>query len=61
MSLSELKKDSNAVIEKLSGDERFMSRITSIGLTPGCSIRVIRNEKTDLCSRRYFSDRERYL
>lgn len=26
-------------------DERFMSRITSIGLTPGCSIRVIRNDK----------------
>ncbi|WP_242839500.1 FeoA family protein [Butyrivibrio sp. NC2002] len=45
MSLSELEKDSNAVVEKLSGDERFMSRITSIGLTPGCSIRVIRNDK----------------
>ncbi|WP_330369214.1 FeoA family protein [Butyrivibrio sp. AC2005] len=29
----------------MSGDDRFMSRITSIGLTPGCSIRVIRNDK----------------
>ncbi|MBO5633095.1 MAG: ferrous iron transport protein A [Aeriscardovia sp.] len=45
MSLSELGKDSQAVVEKLIGDERFMSRITSIGLTPGCSIRVIRNDK----------------
>ncbi|MCR5671015.1 MAG: ferrous iron transport protein A [Butyrivibrio sp.] len=45
MSLSELQKDSRAVVEKLSGDERFVSRITSIGLTPGCSIKVIRNDK----------------
>ncbi len=45
MSLSELGKDSLAVVEKLTGDERFMSRITSIGLTPGCSITVIRNDK----------------
>jgi ferrous iron transport protein A len=45
MSLSELGKDSKAVVEKLTGDERFTSRITSIGLTPGCSLRVIRNDK----------------
>ncbi len=45
MSLSELQKDCHAIVEKLTGDERFMSRITSIGLTPGCSIRVIRNDK----------------
>lgn len=45
MSLSELKTDSRAIVEKLTGDERFMSRITSIGLTPGCSIKVIRNDK----------------
>ncbi len=45
MSLSELGKDSKAVVEKLTGDERFTSRITSIGLTPGCSLKVIRNDK----------------
>ncbi len=45
MSLSELEKNKQAIVEKLSGDDRFMSRITSIGLTPGCSIRVIRNDK----------------
>ncbi len=45
MSLSELGKDIKAVVEKLTGDERFTSRITSIGLTPGCSLRVIRNDK----------------
>lgn len=45
MSLSELQKDCNAVVDKLTGDERFMSRITSIGLTPGCTVKVIRNDK----------------
>ena len=45
MSLSELQKDRNAVVDKLTGDERFMSRITSIRLTPGCTVKVIRNDK----------------
>ncbi|MCR4990565.1 MAG: ferrous iron transport protein A [Lachnospiraceae bacterium] len=43
--LSELAKDSVAVIKTLNGDQRFMSRITSIGLTPGCTVTVIKNEK----------------
>ncbi|MCR5179367.1 MAG: ferrous iron transport protein A [Lachnospiraceae bacterium] len=43
--LSELSKDSVAVISTLEGDRRFMSRITSIGLTPGSRVRVIKNEK----------------
>ena len=43
--ISELKKDSKAVIASINGDSRFVSRITSIGLTPGCSISIIKNEK----------------
>ncbi len=43
--LSELQKDSVAVIKALDGDQRFMSRITSIGLTPGSTVTVIKNEK----------------
>jgi ferrous iron transport protein A len=43
--LSELKKDSEAVITAVNGDSRFISRITSIGLTPGCPITIIKNEK----------------
>ena len=43
--LSELEKDSEGVIASVDGDPRFMSRITSIGLTPGCSVKVIKNEK----------------
>ena len=40
-----MERNRHAVVEKLTGDERFMSRITSIGLTPGCTIKVIRNDK----------------
>ena len=43
--LSELKKDECGVIASINGDARFVSRITSIGLTPGCSISIIKNEK----------------
>ena len=45
MCLSELRQNSDAVVKSLNGDQRFISRITSIGLTPGCSVKVIRNDK----------------
>ena len=45
MSLSEVKENKEAVISALEGDTRFMSRITSIGLTPGCRVSVIKNDK----------------
>ena len=38
--LGELK----AVVESLEGDGRFISRITSIGLTPGCRFSVVKND-----------------
>ncbi|MCR5670118.1 MAG: ferrous iron transport protein A [Butyrivibrio sp.] len=44
MCLSELRQNSDAVVKSLNGDQRFISRITSIGLTPGCSVRVLRND-----------------
>jgi len=43
--LSELKKDESGIIASINGDARFISRITSIGLTPGCRISIIKNEK----------------
>ncbi len=43
--LSELQKDAQGVITAVNGDPRFISRITSIGLTPGCPVTVIKNEK----------------
>lgn len=45
MKLSELKENTEAVISGLKGDTRFIGRITSIGLTPGCRISVIKNDR----------------
>ena len=45
MSLSEMKPDKEAVVSRIDGDSRFLSRITSIGITPGCRIRVLRNDR----------------
>ena len=45
MSLSEVKENTEALVSAIHGDTRFMSRITSIGLTPGCRVRVIKNDK----------------
>ncbi len=43
--LSDLAKDASGVIASINGDTRFVSRITSIGLTPGCRVSIIKNEK----------------
>ncbi len=45
MRLSDLKEDQDAVVSKLDGDARFISRITSIGLTPGCRLHVVKNDR----------------
>ena len=45
MKLNELKENQNAVVTKLDGDNRFISRITSIGLTPGCRLQVVKNDR----------------
>ncbi len=45
MSLNEVKANTDAVISEIKGDARFISRITSIGLTPGCRVSVIKNDK----------------
>lgn len=43
--LSELPKGAKGRILKVSGDGRFLSRITSMGLTIGCPVEVLQNEK----------------
>lgn len=43
--LSEVKKGECVVITAINGDLRFLSRITSIGLTVGCLVTVLQNEK----------------
>ena len=45
MKLGELKENTEAVVSGLNGDSRFIGRITSIGLTPGCRVSVIKNDR----------------
>ena len=45
MKLTELGKEDSGIITRINGDTRFVSRITSIGLTPGCRVTVVKNEK----------------
>lgn len=45
MKLKEASPGFSGVITAIDGDTRFLSRITSIGLTIGCAVEVMRNEK----------------
>ncbi|MGD9159256.1 MAG: FeoA family protein [Desulfobacteraceae bacterium] len=42
-SLTKLKQDGSGDIKTITGDSRFISRITSIGQSVGSSVRVMRN------------------
>ncbi len=43
--LSELQGGTTGMVTAISGDTRFQSRVTSIGLTVGSAIEVIQNPK----------------
>jgi len=43
--LSKIKAGQKVVVSEVKGDNRFLSRITSIGLTIGCEIKMLYNEK----------------
>lgn len=45
MKLYEAKPGYSGEITLIDGDTRFLSRITSIGLTEGCKIEIMQNEK----------------
>ena len=45
MKLSELKADTSAKVVSLGTDERFVNRITSIGMSEGAVFEVIKNDK----------------
>ena len=45
MNLTEVKNGEKAVIIKIDGDRRYLSRITSIGLNVGCRIEMLQNVK----------------
>lgn len=43
--LSQLNAGQSGTIAELNGDEHFVSRVTSIGLTVGCKLEVLQNHK----------------
>jgi len=45
MKLSDLKADSTGIIKSIGTDERFVNRITSVGLIEGTFFQVVRNDK----------------
>ncbi len=45
MKLSEVKVDQMATIQALGNDTHFLSRVTSIGMTEGTRVQVVRNDK----------------
>ena len=51
MSLSDMTKGAEGVISSINGDTRFLSRITSIGLTPGCKVMGRTVPVQDACRR----------
>jgi len=44
MSNSQTKEGQVCRVKGLNGDNRFLSRITSVGLTPGSRVEIIRNK-----------------
>lgn len=45
MKLSELKTGGMGTVTRVAGDARFVSRVTSVGITEGCPIEVVQNVK----------------
>lgn len=45
MKLSEMHAGQKGMVSTLNGDERFLSRITSIGLNEGVGFRIIKNDR----------------
>jgi ferrous iron transport protein A len=43
-SVTESTSGQRGVVARLDGDERFLSRITAIGLTPGCPVEILRSK-----------------
>jgi ferrous iron transport protein A len=43
MTMAEVKKGQFYKIRKISGDVRFLSRVTSVGLTPGTRVEILRS------------------
>jgi ferrous iron transport protein A len=45
MIMTKTRAGQSCIVREISGDARFMSRVAAIGLTPGCPVEILRNEK----------------
>ena|GEM_PF-467216 len=45
MKLTETKADMQGMISSVNGDDHFMNRITSIGITEGTAFQTVRNDR----------------
>ena len=43
--LSEMKQGEEGIVSSVNDDARYVGRITSIGITPGCKVSIIKNGK----------------
>jgi len=43
--LSQMNQGEEGVISFINGDTRYISRVTSIGITPGCRVKIVKNDK----------------
>ena len=55
--LAQMKQGQTGVVTAINGDARYMSRITSIGITPGC---IISKLPASLSVRYLFVEKNRY-
>ena len=49
MTITETSPDTFGKIKTISGDEHFINRITSIGVTPGAAFQTVKNDKKCRC------------
>lgn len=43
--LTDMHQGEEGIISAINGDTRYISRVTSIGITPGCRVKIVKNDK----------------
>lgn len=43
--LTDMHQGEKGIISAINGDTRYISRVTSIGITPGCRVKIVKNDK----------------
>jgi len=44
MKLTEMKQDMHGIVKELNGDDHFLKKVTSIGLTENVTFQIVRND-----------------